>query len=45
MPARSSGTIDEEVASLVYVAALALDGGETVGEIHDRAEPHPWAPS
>jgi pimeloyl-ACP methyl ester carboxylesterase len=39
-----ASTRDEEVASLVYVAALAPDEGETVGEIYYRAEPHPWAP-
>jgi pimeloyl-ACP methyl ester carboxylesterase len=37
-------TSNEKVASLVYVAALAPDEGETVGEIYYRAEPHPWAP-
>jgi pimeloyl-ACP methyl ester carboxylesterase len=37
-------TSEEKVASLVYVAALAPDEGETVGEIYYRAEPHPWAP-
>jgi pimeloyl-ACP methyl ester carboxylesterase len=37
-------TIDEKVASLVYVAALAPDEGETVGDIFYRAELHPQAP-
>jgi pimeloyl-ACP methyl ester carboxylesterase len=37
-------TSAEKVAALVYVAALAPDEGETVGEIYYRAEPHPWAP-
>ena len=35
---------DEKVASLVYVAALAPDEGEVVGEVYSRAEPHPLAP-
>lgn len=39
-----ASTTDDRVASLVYVAALAPDEGETVGEIYSRAEPHPWAP-
>lgn len=39
-----ASTGDENVASLVYVAALAPDEGETVGDIFYRAEPHPQAP-
>ena len=39
-----ASTRDERVASLVYVAALAPDEGETVGDIFYRAEPHPQAP-
>ena len=39
-----ASTSDEKVASLVYVAALAPDAGETVGDIFYRAEPHPLAP-
>jgi pimeloyl-ACP methyl ester carboxylesterase len=39
-----ASTGDENVASLVYVAALAPDEGETVGDIFYRAEPHPLAP-
>ena len=39
-----ASTSDEKVASLVYVAALAPDEGETVGDIFYRAEPHPQAP-
>ena len=39
-----SSTSDEKVASLVYVAALAPDEGETVGDIFYRPEPHPQAP-
>jgi pimeloyl-ACP methyl ester carboxylesterase len=35
---------DEKVASLVYVAALAPDEGEVVGEVYSRVEPHPLAP-
>jgi len=32
------------VAGLVYVAALAPDEGETVGDVFHRGEPHPQAP-
>ena len=39
-----ASTNDKKVASLVYVAALAPDEGETVGDIFYRAEPHPQAP-
>jgi pimeloyl-ACP methyl ester carboxylesterase len=39
-----ASTSDEKVASLVYVAALAPDAGETVGDIFYRAEPHPLGP-
>lgn len=35
---------DDKVASLVYVAALAPDEGERVGEVYSRVEPHPLAP-
>lgn len=35
---------DERVKALVYVAALAPDGGETVAEVFYRDEPHPNAP-
>jgi len=34
----------DKVAALVYVAALAPDKGEVVGEIYSRVEPHPLAP-
>lgn len=34
----------EKVRSLVYVAALAPDEGETVADVFQRAEPHPQAP-
>jgi pimeloyl-ACP methyl ester carboxylesterase len=39
-----ASTSDEKVASLVYVAALAPDEGETVGDVFYRAEPHSLAP-
>jgi pimeloyl-ACP methyl ester carboxylesterase len=35
---------DEKVRSLVYIAALAPDEGETVAEVFYREEPHPQAP-
>jgi len=35
---------DERVKSLVYVAALAPDEGETVADVFYRAAPHPKAP-
>ena len=34
----------ESVQALVYVAALAPDEGETVGDVFDRGEAHPQAP-
>src|SRR4051812_22859529 len=34
----------DKVRSLVYVAALAPDEGETVADIFYRAKPHPQAP-
>jgi pimeloyl-ACP methyl ester carboxylesterase len=39
-----AGTRSEKVKSLVYVAALAPDEGETVGDVFYRNEPHPSAP-
>lgn len=39
-----AATDDEKVAALVYVAALAPDEGETVGDVFYRAAPHPLAP-
>src|SRR5262249_32604175 len=33
-----------KVKALVYVAALAPDDGETVGDVFNRLEPHPEAP-
>src|SRR5690349_21591449 len=35
---------DERVKGLVYVAALAPNEGETVGQVFYRDEPHPMAP-
>ena len=37
-------THSDKVKSLVYVAALAPDEGETVADVFYRAEPHPQAP-
>ena len=39
-----AGTINKRVKSLVYVAALAPDEGETVAHVFYRDEPHPEAP-
>jgi pimeloyl-ACP methyl ester carboxylesterase len=39
-----AATRDEKVKSLVYVAALAPDEGETVADVFYRAAPHPRAP-
>ena len=39
-----AATRSEKVQSLVYIAALAPDEGETVADIFYRAEPHPKAP-
>ncbi len=39
-----ASTSSEKVASLVYIAALAPDEGETVGDVFYRVEPHPQAP-
>jgi pimeloyl-ACP methyl ester carboxylesterase len=39
-----SGTRNERVKALVFVAALAPDEGETVGEVFGRGKPHPKAP-
>ena len=35
---------NERIKSLVYVAALAPDKGETVGDVFYRGKPHPKAP-
>jgi len=37
-------SINERVRSLVFVAALTPDEGETVGEVFYREKPHPEAP-
>jgi pimeloyl-ACP methyl ester carboxylesterase len=37
-------TRDPKVASLVYIAGLAPEEGETVGDVFYRNEPHPKAP-
>jgi pimeloyl-ACP methyl ester carboxylesterase len=42
-PATASGN-DDRVKSLVYVAALAPDEGETVADVFYRIAPHPKAP-
>ena len=39
-----AGTAEKRVKSLVYVAALAPDHGETVANVFYRDEPHPEAP-
>jgi pimeloyl-ACP methyl ester carboxylesterase len=39
-----AGSACERVQSLVFVAALAPDEGETVGEVFYREKPHPKAP-
>ena len=39
-----AATRNEKVRSLVYIAALAPDEGETVADVFYRAEPHPKAP-
>jgi len=39
-----AATRSEKVRSLVYIAALAPDEGETVADVFYRREPHPLAP-
>jgi pimeloyl-ACP methyl ester carboxylesterase len=39
-----AATRNDKVKALVYVAALAPDEGETVGDVFYRAKPHPLAP-
>jgi pimeloyl-ACP methyl ester carboxylesterase len=39
-----SGTKNERAKGMVFVAALAPDEGETVGEVFGRGKPHPKAP-
>jgi pimeloyl-ACP methyl ester carboxylesterase len=40
-----AGVTCESVKGLVYIAALAPDAGETVGEVFYREKPHPQAPT
>lgn len=40
----AAGAHDPKVRALVYIAAIVPDKGETVGEIFERAAPHPKAP-
>jgi hypothetical protein len=37
-------SVNERVRSLVFIAALVPDEGETVGEVFHREKPHPEAP-
>jgi pimeloyl-ACP methyl ester carboxylesterase len=39
-----SGTNNARVKALVFIAALAPDEGETVGDVFGRGKPHPKAP-
>jgi pimeloyl-ACP methyl ester carboxylesterase len=39
-----AATPEDRVKSLVYIAALAPDEGETVADVFYRADPHPQAP-
>ncbi|HEY7129798.1 MAG TPA: alpha/beta hydrolase [Nitrospira sp.] len=39
-----AASINERVQSLVFIAALTPDQGETVGEVFYREKPHPEAP-
>lgn len=39
-----AGTRDPKVAALVYIAALAPEAGQTVGDVLNRGRPHPKAP-
>ncbi|MGB0125862.1 MAG: alpha/beta hydrolase [Silvibacterium sp.] len=39
-----AAALDDRVKSLVYIAALAPDEGETVADVFYRAAPHPEAP-
>jgi pimeloyl-ACP methyl ester carboxylesterase len=39
-----AATVNARVRSLVFIAALAPDEGETVGELFYREKPHPAAP-
>jgi hypothetical protein len=40
-----AGARHDRVKSLVYIAALAPDQGDTVVKVFYRDEPHPKAPS
>lgn len=40
----AAATGDPHVKALVYIAAMAPDEGETVGDLFHRAAPHPSAP-
>jgi MOSC domain-containing protein YiiM len=42
--APASGTVLTRMAALVYIAGLAPEEGETVGDVFYRGEPHPKAP-
>src|SRR5262249_39806765 len=37
-------SLNERVRTLVFIAALTPDEGETVGEVFNREKPHPAAP-
>ncbi len=39
-----AATLDPKVASLVYIAGLAPEEGESVGDVFYRGQPHPRAP-
>ena len=39
-----ASTTNQRVKGLVFVAALAPDEGETIGEVFGRGKPHPQAP-
>ena len=41
----TAGGSGNQVKALVYIAAMAPDEGETVGELLHRAAPHPYAPA
>jgi pimeloyl-ACP methyl ester carboxylesterase len=43
-PLTAAGSSDDRVKALVYIAAMAPDEGETVGQLLHRAAPHPMAP-
>jgi hypothetical protein len=41
---RHAAPTNERIRSLVFIAALAPDEGETVAEVLYREKPHPEAP-